>query len=875
MNRRYCFLIIMGLFLGNSAFSQDLTKKNYKATEVEKAPLIDGILDDEAWLQGEWLDSFTQFEPYNNAATTQKTEFKIVFDKDNLYVAMKALDTSPDSIVQRLTRRDNPDGDFMGVAFDSYHDLRTAFMFAVSAGGVKYDQMLTEDGDNEDESWNANWWAKVSLRDDGWVAEMKIPFSQLRFKEESNGAWGLQVFRQIYRHDELDFWQAIPKGVPGLVHMFGQMSGLEKIKPRKILDITPYALAKVESYQAEEGNPFLDGSDAGANAGVDAKIGVTNNLTLDLTINPDFGQVEADPSEVNLSAYETFFAEKRPFFIEGANITTFGIGIGDGGVGNDNLFYSRRIGRRPRLEPDLNDNEYARVPVNTPIIGAAKLTGKTSNGLSVGFIESLAAEGRAEIDLNGTRRYETVEPMTNYFLGRVQKDLNEGNTMIGGMITSTNRWTDALTKDSFHKDAYTGGVDFTQYFKKKEWMFNVNAAFSQVLGTKEAIANTQESSARYFQRPDNNYVNYDTTRTSLMGSGGRMQIIREKGHWSHLAVLLWKTPGFELNDMGYLRQADQLFAMYWGQYRVWEPKGFYRSWNLGGDYYNTWDFGGNLLGHGLELNANLSLKNFWNLWAHANLNTNGISNSMLRGGPRMRSQGNSQIQANINSDGRKKLSAWAYASYSKGFEQSSKRYSVEAGFTYKPINTLTLSVNPGYNKSYSELQYIGVEDYNGVDRYLFASIDQKVLSASIRINFNLTPDLTLQYWGQPFIASGKYKDYKVIESPMNSNYRDRFHVFNSSQISGLIDGNFNIDENMDGTTDYSIENPNFNVQEFLSNLVIRWEYNPGSSVYLVWNQTRHNSIDNGDINVGDNLNELFSDKAHNVFLIKFSYRIGL
>ncbi|MDA3891064.1 MAG: carbohydrate binding family 9 domain-containing protein, partial [Salinivirgaceae bacterium] len=282
MNKRYCFLVIIGFLLSSFAFSQELVKKNYKATEIEIAPTIDGELNDEAWQNGEWLNDFTQFEPYNAAATTQRTEFKILFDKDNLYIGMKAFDTSPDSIVQRLTRRDNPDGDFMGIAFDSYHDLRTAFMFAVTAGGVKFDQMLTEDGENEDDSWNANWWVKVKMVEDGWIAEIKIPFSQLRFENESDGVWGLQVFRQTYRHNELDFWQHIPKDAPGLVHMFGEMNGLESIKPQKIFDITPYGIAKLETYEAEEGNPFLDGSDTHVNAGIDAKIGVTNNLTLDL-----------------------------------------------------------------------------------------------------------------------------------------------------------------------------------------------------------------------------------------------------------------------------------------------------------------------------------------------------------------------------------------------------------------------------------------------------------------------------------------------------------------------------------------------------------------------------------------------------------------
>ena len=216
------------------------------------------------------------------------------------------------------------------------------------------------------------------------------------------------------------------------------MTGLEKVKPRKILDITPYGLAKVERYKMEEGNPFATGKGSDVNAGLDAKIGITNNLTVDLTVNPDFGQVEADPSVVNLSAFETFFEEKRPFFIEGNNITNFGIGIGDGGIGNDNLFYSRRIGRRPQGEA-VTDGGFADIPVNASIISAAKLTGKTQNGLSIGILEAVTAEEKAEIDINGTRSFQTVEPLTNYFIGRIQKDINSGNTLIGGMVTAVNR----------------------------------------------------------------------------------------------------------------------------------------------------------------------------------------------------------------------------------------------------------------------------------------------------------------------------------------------------------------------------------------------------------------------------------------------------
>ena len=390
-------------------------KKSYNASKISSPPDINGILDEDIWQTGDWVNDFIQNEPYNGGNPSQRTEFKILFDEDNMYVGVRAYDTSPDSIVNRLTRRDQADGDMVAIIFDSFHDLRTGFLFGVSSAGVKYDLMFSNDGQNEDETWDPNWWVKTHINNEGWYAEMKIPLSQLRFEKNSGDVWGLELARVLYRKNETSFWQHMPKDAPGLVNQFGELSGLEQIKPRKIFDITPYGVARAETFKAVPENPFLaSGRSTGLNGGIDAKIGVTNNMTMDLTINPDFGQVEADPSEVNLTAYETFFKEKRPFFIEGNNITNFGLGIGDGDIGNDNLFYSRRIGREPQGDPDLKEGWYADVPKQSTIIGAAKLTGKTKDGLSVGFVEAMTAEEKAEIDTIGGRTYETIEPLTNY-----------------------------------------------------------------------------------------------------------------------------------------------------------------------------------------------------------------------------------------------------------------------------------------------------------------------------------------------------------------------------------------------------------------------------------------------------------------------------
>ncbi len=875
------FLLASGISGQTNGTQVTEAKKQYKATAITLAPSIDGILDEQVWREGNWIDDFTQNEPYNGRKASQRTEFSVIFDDDNMYVGIRAFDTSPDSIVNRLTRRDQVDGDIVGVIFDSFHDLRTGFLFAASSSGVKLDQMFTEDGQREDPSWDPNWWVKTSMNIEGWVAEMKIPFSQVRFEKNSGDVWGLQFARIIYRHNETDFWQHIPKDAPGFIHLMGEMTGLEKIMPRKIFDITPYTVASAETFTAVPENPFLSkGNAVKINGGIDAKIGVTNNMTMDLSINPDFGQVEADPSEVNLEAYETFFREKRPFFIEGNNITNFALGIGDGGIGNDNLFYSRRIGRRPQGNPDLDDDSwFAKIPTNTTILGAAKLTGKTKDGLSIGFVEALTAEEQAEVDTTGGRKFQTVEPLTNYLVGRVQKDFNEGKTIIGGIFTSTNRDLDENLAEFMHKSAYSGGIDFTQYFKDKSWMFNLNSAFSLVQGTTEAIKNTQLSSAHYYQRPDKNYSKFDPTRTSLAGSGGRMMIQKMNGHWNFISATLWKTPGFEINDIGYLREADQIFSVLWFGYNQWEPKGIYRRYNINSDVLSIWNFGGQNLGYIYEWNASMGLKNFWNVFTGGSIQTTMKSTGMLRGGPMMKVPGSMNIRFGFSSDNRKKLGVSLFTGYNFGLKKDSRNLNTQIELSYKPVNYLSLSISPGISSSYSDLQYVTNNiEYNGEHRYIFAGIDRRTISTSFRVNLNLSPNLTFQYWGQPFIATGHYHDYKYITDPMADRYEDRFQLLTSDQLR-LNDNNYEVDENGDGNfNDYSFSRRDFNVQEFLSNLVIRWEYNPGSSIYLVWSQRRNSFNDSGRLNFFDDMGDLFStdeEKPHNVFLIKFSYRFGL
>ncbi len=854
-----------------------LEKKSYKVNRTYNSPVIDGNITDEEWAPGEWDGDFIQYEPLDGQMATQKTEFKVLFDENNVYVAIKAYDNSPDSIVKRITRRDNCDGDQVGIAFDSYHDLRTAFIFFVSVAGSKQDMIMSNDGDNEDSTWDPIWFVKTRVFDWGYGAEMKIPLSQLRFKITEGGSWGMTVVRYISRNQETSFWSYIPRNTPGIVHQFGEATGFEGIVPKKQADITPFAVASFEHSGKEEGNPFATGHKEIINGGIDGKIGLTNNMTLDFTINPDFGQVEADPSEVNLTAYETFFKEKRPFFVEGKNITSFSTGIGDGDLGNDNLFYTRRIGRSPHLGADTDDNEYSRSPLNTSIIGATKITGKTSDGLSIGIVEAVTSEEKAEIDSLGERTYQTVEPLTNYFIARIIKDINNGNTIIGGGYTNTHRFLDGTGINSLTTTANTGGIDLQQYFADKKWFLSVTTSFSMINGSRESIERLQRSSVHFYQRPDADYVTLDTNRKSLGGYGGNIQFGKIGGNWRFAVFGLFKSPGFDLNDVGYLRRADDMSFIFWSSYRINNPFWIFRNMRFNTNIWEMTDWGGTTLDLGGNIQVSAQFKNLWYLGTGTNLGLKSVSNTMLRGGPSMATPAsfNYWIYANTNESKKFYVEANYYSTVIA--EDAGEYRGGTMEFSLKPGRSFTVSVAPSFSYGRDNLQYVTAIDYEDQERYILGRIEQKIAMMSLRMNYTITPDLTIQYWGQPFLASMKYSDFKRVTTPDADNYNDRFHMYSGSEISYISDENvYNVDEDNNGTTDYSFDNPDMNFDEFLSNLVIRWEYRSGSALYLVWSQSRQFDDPSGEFAFSSNINNLFtSNKPRDIFLIKFTYRFGL
>ncbi len=874
---RYIIITLI-LFVSVSVNSQN---RAYTTQKIKEHRIkIDGIFDEEEWELAEKGKDFIQFEPVEKAKPSQETEFKILYDDNFIYVAIAAADNQPEKIESRMSRRDSWDGDMLVVQFDSYYDKRTAFVFAVNAAGVRNDAITSNDNLNDDDpTWDPLWEVKTSKDNKGWYAEMKIPLSQLRFSKKEHQVWGLQIGRYLFRNNEWDIWQFVSKEQSGWVSRFGTLEGLTNLKPKRQIEIAPYASAKFEKYEKEEGNPFADGSDWSYNGGLDGKIGITNDLTLNFAMNPDFGQVEADPSEVNLTAFETFFSEKRPFFVEGSNITDYQLTPGGSPWSRDNLFYSRRIGRSPQyyIYGDLTDDEYAKVPENTSILGALKLTGKTKNGLSVGIIESFTNKTYAEIDSFGNRRKEVVEPYTNYFSGRLQKDFNKGNTIIGGMLTSVNRMIDTDYLDFLNKNAYTGGLDFMQYFKDKKYYLSVKGAGSYINGSTNAISEQQLSSRRYFQRPDANYLVYDSTLTSLAGWGGNITAGKNSQKGLNYGFnLSLRSPGFELNDVGYLRRANSIFHFVWANYKITEPFSIFRTLSINMNEWSGWDFGGVSTFWGGNISSGAQFKNLWSMRINITKERYNVDNTLLRGGPGMKTPGSFQYGLNVGSNSTKKLKFFAgYNSNYKG-NNSGKYFGTYGRISYQPFNVLSLSISPNYSHNTTELQYVETSEFEGEDRYIFAEINQKTFALTLRVNYNLTPDFTIQYYGAPFVSAGIYSEYKKITDAKAEHYPDRFEVFTDNQISYLPDYEiYGIDENSDENVDYYIGKPDFNYRQFRSNLVLRWEYKPGSLFWFVWSQENTDYVSDGAFNLGESLKNMFKVSPTDVFLIKFSYRFIL
>ncbi len=863
--------------------SQDtVEQKFYHTIDIDAASLqIDGEISESIWEEVPWGENFTVLRPNNGDAPQQQTKFKIVYDKEHIYLAFYALHSDPQKIESRLGRRDNFPGDWVEVNIDSYNDNNTAYSFSLSVSGVKGDEFITNNGENWDSNWNPIWYGKAKIVEDGWTAEMKIPLSQLRFGQQDQYTWGLQVTRNDFGSDEQSSWQFIPNNAAGFVSNFAELTGISGIKPKRQIEIQPYVTSSLRKSPQEEGNPFADGTDAGLNVGVDGKIGITNDITLDFTVNPDFGQVEADPSALNIDGFQIFFGERRPFFIENSNLFDDRVSEFEAGgpFGNDRLFHSRRIGARPQGSVDSPDGSFTEVPDFTSILGAAKVSGKTKKGLSIGLLQTITAQERMLISQNGEETDAIVEPLTNYSVGTVRQDFKEGASYVGLTLTSANRRLEGTgLEDQFHKDAFSGGLKALHTWKDREWRLVGNLIMSRVNGTAAKITQTQTSFEHYFQRPDADHLSVDETKTSLTGHGGTVTLGNYGGddNLSFQGGVTWRSPELELNDIGFLSNADQIDHAFWAGYQFPKPFSIFRRYRINYNHYARWTYGGEHLYSAVNVNTHAGFTNFWSAGGGLTYELKDISSKALFGGPLLRRAGGYSPWFYINSDERK---SFTYGTSFFGFRSTGGDKGAVAvdGFNvftrYQPTDALSLSLGLNYFQQDRAIQNVSFAEYNGQDRFITARIEQKTLNFNLRINYSITPNMTFEYWGQPFISRGNYSEFKFITDPLATTFTDRFELFSENQIFAEETGDyFNIDENGDSLTDYGFSNPDFNFLQFRSNLVFRWEYRPNSEIFLVWTNGTTNS---GDPEKGlfPSLSEdLFAQQGNSIFLFKVTYR---
>ncbi len=822
-------------------------------------PTIDGRLDEEAWTEGVWAGDWKQWMPVEGAPPSQPTELKILYDDRNVYFAVRAHD-DPALVHRYPGRRDDFNGDIVGVCFDSYNDKRTGFEFDLTAGGSKIDLVLGNGEFEWDTSWDAVWDGKVAHDDEGWTAEFRVPLSQLRYGPQEEQVWGLHAWRWIDRNQEENQFQLIPRQNTGRMYQLGELHGIRDLPSPLRLELLPHVVGSTRS-----GPEVADSRDAAAATGIDMKLGLSSNFTLDATVNPDFGQVEADPSVVNLTAYETFYEEKRPFFLEGRTILTFETSEAD------QLFYTRRIGHAPSRQPVLGEGEsILRSPEITTILTALKVTGKTDDGLSVGVLQSFTQRETARIATATGTRDDAVEPFGSRTVARVHKDWDKGNMSLGGMVTSTHRWIPDPGLAFLPTQATTGGLDFTKYFADRTWVLEASGVFSRLVGDREAIGAVQTNAVHYYQRPDATHLEVNGTATSLTGYGGSIRFGRsELGRLRFSDRFLWYSPGLDFNDIGYLRRADLLSHQITLGWNESVPRRPFRTYSLLASREDEWDFGGLHTGARTVVRGDAQLANQWRL-ALIMGSEDRVDTRMLRGGPALRWHGLTSVHGRLATDPSRRVRASVGSELSAARDDDSWFWTLMGDVGLRLSNRLSLSGATSYRAVLDNLQYAATASAGDGPRWILARLDQDTWSFTFRMDLAVTPDFTVQYYGSPFIGTGRYTTFKQVTDAQADDIADRVRPYGSGEIAYDADANV-YDVTETGGATYAFSNPDFSFRQFRSNLVVRWEWKPGSSLYLVWSQGRTGFVSSWDPSLGSNWDALWRAPADNVFLVKLSY----
>ena len=864
--RLFLFIALVGpLALWQDLHAQDIdsllnNKRVYNSVSIGELPepKIDGVLNDEIWSLGTWKGDFIQQFPNSGSPATEQSFFKILYDRSNLYIALICRDSEPDKIVDKLGRRDSRAGDIAGIALDSYFDKRTAFEFSITVAGQKMDVKHLGDWDF-DFNWNAIWDGATTRTDTGWIAEIKLPFSQIRYANEAEHVWGLHFYRVLARKQEASSWDPIPREAPATVYLFGELKGIKDIRTSRQVEFLPYGLASA-SYTPG----FTNEHPFDFNAGLDAKVGISSDFTLDLSVNPDYGQVEADPSVLNLTTFETFFEEKRPFFLEGNDVFDFDM---DGDI----PYYSRRIGSAPSFSNPYTHLTVSDIPNQTTILGAAKLTGKSKKGLSLGLVNGLTAGASGvAIDESGTEQEIEVSPLSNYMATRIKKDFQGGNTILGGVFSMVNRISpDSTSSQLLPTSAISGGLDLLHYWQNRNYYLQVKSIASQLNGSPEAILIKQLSQSHRYHRPDADYLELDDTRESLGGHGGLITIGKKGGQWNFLVQGQYRSPGLNLNDMGYLRKSDFLSQRMEGSYEMNVPKKWIRNYYLGLFQEAEWSFGAENTGNLVGLNFLIRNNALWSLKIISSYNFSSLDIRELRGGPALRNDPVFEGGLSLGSNTAKDLSATLEYQYSALGMPNSMENTGMLSLTWLPVKRLKISGTVGLDQRKYHQQYVSTIPGNTSTEYVVGNIDRHTTSFTFRTELYLNPEMSIQYYGSPYYSVGQYDEFRRVVQSQARDISDRLEMLDLT-----YDPAGNSYSYVHNGETFQFGNPDFSFMQFRSNLVFRWEYKLGSTLYFVWAHDRsgwepvYNPI-------GDITGDLWGIKGNHVFMVKANFWFSL
>jgi hypothetical protein len=839
---------------------------------------VDGKLDEPIWSQTKAITEFWQTAPHEGEPATERSEVRVAYDGGAMYIGARLFDSDPSGVRAQLARRDaSTEADQFEVAIDSYHDHNTGFVFGVNPSGVKTDRVVGSDGFSSDDGWDPVWVVSTHVDSAGWTVEMRIPLSQLRFSTSNSQVWGINFFRRIHRKAESDVFAYSKPSDRGYTSYFAHLRGIDGLPRLRRLEVAPYATTRQERIDPRgENNPFNDGSRQVAGAGLDAKYGLTSSLTLDATINPDFGQVDADPAFVNLTAFEQFLNERRPFFVEGADIFNFNA--------NHQLFYSRRIGRAPQGSADSHSG-FVDLPDHATIVGAGKLTGRVGPW-SMALLEATTARELATIDSLGHRFKEVVEPLTNYLVARGRRDWRGGADQLGFIGTAVNRRIGGEGLEFLRTSAYVGGIDFGHRFAKNTYNLNGSIVGSSIAGDTFAIQRAQLSSARYYQRPDADTRRYDPAATSLRGWSGALNLGKEVGNYQFAVSTAATSPGFEVNDAGFQTNADEV-AYYGFVNRRWtKPGNVFRFAFIGNNLTYTRNFDG--VETGLRYNANVfgTFLNYWNSDAHLNYNWRVLSTNLTRGGPLASSPAGWSVSAGVGTDTRKRIASYTGFHYAAN-EIDGWGAGVFSSIDLRPTKATTISIQPGYSASNSMLQYVQSQsDASAVNtfgrQYVFSEVLQHTLDLTTRLNVTFRPNLSLQFYAQPFVATGDYHGFKELARSRSMDYlvygttaASTLQCFDERQqavgCEGMVSYYLGDPDGSGPRPSVRINNRDFNARSLNGNAVLRWEYRPGSTMFFVWTTSCSAGVGDPRFSAGDDVRRLCQGPSDNVFAIKANY----